>query len=72
MGNLFYGLVKAVDEALDRGDLPGLGVVLARNVYGDAGPDHAAALAAYLVDESARLALVPASDIVAGSIPEAA
>jgi cytochrome b pre-mRNA-processing protein 3 len=72
MGTLFYGLVKAVDEALERGDRPGLEAVLVRNVYGDAASSDAAALAAYLVEESDRLARVPASEIVAGSIPEAA
>ena len=70
MGNIFYGLVKVLDPALDSGSPGDVETVLVRNVYGAPNPG-AALLAAYLLDESARLAdlplraLVPAEGIAA-------
>ena len=55
MGNVFYGLVGVLGEALDSGDAARVETVLVKNVYGDNNP-HAATLAAYLVDEASRLA----------------
>jgi cytochrome b pre-mRNA-processing protein 3 len=55
MGNLFYGLVEVLGEALDDGDTGAVEAVLVKNVYG--GPNLGAApLAGYLVAEAARLA----------------
>ena len=63
MGNVFYGLVAALDPALDSGDAADIESVLVRNVYGQAHPG-AAQLAAYLIGESARLAALPVSELV--------
>jgi cytochrome b pre-mRNA-processing protein 3 len=57
MGNVFYGLVAALDPALDSGTA-NVEEVLARNVYGAPHPGTAH-LAAYLLDESSRLAALP-------------
>jgi cytochrome b pre-mRNA-processing protein 3 len=58
MGNVFYGLVAALDPALDAGDAAALATILERNVYG---APHAgiASLAAYLVDQSRELTARP-------------
>jgi len=58
MGNVFYGLVAALDPALDAGDAAALAAILERNVYG---APHAgiASLAAYLVDQSRELTARP-------------
>jgi cytochrome b pre-mRNA-processing protein 3 len=72
MGNIFYGLMTAVNEALDRDDAPGLEAVLRRNVFGAADSPGVAPLGAYLAAESSRLALVPATVITAGHLAEAA
>lgn len=55
MGNVFYGLMGVLGEALDSGNAVNVESVLTRNVYGGDNP-HAAALAAYLIDEAHRLA----------------
>ena len=57
MGNVFYGLVGALGDALDRG-VDDVEAVVTRNVYGETTP-HAATLAAYLVEEAARLGREP-------------
>ena len=70
MGNVFYGLASVLDPALDSGDAAEIEAVLVRNVYG-APNAGAAPLAAYLLDESARLAaeqvaaLIPAAGVAA-------
>jgi len=64
MGNVFYGLVSVLDPALDSGVPANVEAVLVRNIYG-APSAGAAALAAHLLDESARLGALP----VAGLIP---
>jgi cytochrome b pre-mRNA-processing protein 3 len=58
MGNVFYGLVAALDPALDAGDATALATIIERNVYG---APHAgiASLAAYLVDQSRELTARP-------------
>src|SRR5690606_22498761 len=48
MGSLFYGLLGAVSEVLDRNDEAGLVAVLERNVYAGTPYPGANALAAYL------------------------
>ena len=62
MGNIFYGLVGVLADALDSGKPAEVETVLVRNVYGAADP-HAATLAAYLLDEASRLAAEPVSAI---------
>jgi cytochrome b pre-mRNA-processing protein 3 len=66
MGNVFYGLVEAVSDALDSGSTDTLVDVLKRNLYGevDAG---ASALAAYTRNEAARLAARPTQEIVSAT-----
>ncbi|HHY51441.1 MAG TPA: ubiquinol-cytochrome C chaperone [Alphaproteobacteria bacterium] len=68
MGNVFYGLLASLNEALDRNDPAGVEAVLVRNVYG--GEPHAAAgaLAAHLLAEAERLAARPTAAILAGRI----
>ena len=58
MGNVFYGLVGALGEALDKGGVAEVGAVVVKNVYGGENA-HAATLAAYLIDEAQRLAAQP-------------
>jgi cytochrome b pre-mRNA-processing protein 3 len=54
MGNVFYGLVGALGEAIDSGSVAAVEAVLVRNIYD--GPDPGAAqLARYLLDEAGRL-----------------
>jgi cytochrome b pre-mRNA-processing protein 3 len=63
MGNVFYGLINVLEPALDSGLSGNVEAVLVRNVYGAANPG-AALLAGYLLDESARLAARPATELV--------
>jgi len=63
MGNIFYGLVKVLDPALDTGHPAEVEGVLVRNVYGAANPG-AALLAAYLLDEAQRLVALPLTELV--------
>ncbi len=72
MGGLFYGLLSAVGDALDRNDSAALVAVLRRNVYDDAAAPGAEALASYLATEAERLAAQPASAICAGTLGIAA
>lgn len=69
MGNLFFGLLTAVNEALDARDRTRLESVLRRNLFDDG--DEAASvdrLAAYLEAQAATLATQPAAGIAAGRI----
>jgi cytochrome b pre-mRNA-processing protein 3 len=63
MGNVFYGLVGVLDPALDSGLAADVETILERNVYGASHPG-AAALASYLLAESARLAGLPVRELV--------
>src|SRR5690606_16137855 len=63
MGNVFYGLVSVLDPALDSGNPAEVETVLVRNVYGESNPG-AGQLAAYLLEESARLAAQSAAELV--------
>jgi cytochrome b pre-mRNA-processing protein 3 len=63
MGNIFYGLAAALGAALDSGNAAEVEAVLTKNVYGAENPG-AANLAAYLFDESARLAALPVADLI--------
>lgn len=68
MGSLFYGLLGAVSEVLDRNDEAGLVAVLERNVYAGTPNPGANALAAYLIAESGRLESQPVDAIVRGEL----
>jgi cytochrome b pre-mRNA-processing protein 3 len=63
MGNVFYGLVAALDPALESGSPANVEDVLVRNVYG-APHAGAALLATYLLDESTRLAALPTTALI--------
>jgi cytochrome b pre-mRNA-processing protein 3 len=63
MGEVFYGLVGALDAPLDSKDAAALESALARNVYG-APNEGAAQLAAYLLDEATLLAARPTGELI--------
>jgi cytochrome b pre-mRNA-processing protein 3 len=68
MGNLFYGLLRAVNEAMDAGNRPALEQALRRNLFDGAESAPAAALAGYLEDRDRALADQPIADIVGGRL----
>jgi cytochrome b pre-mRNA-processing protein 3 len=68
MGNLFFGLLASLNEALEGGDVEAVAVVLRRNIYDQAADAPARHLAEYLIAESAVLAAQPAEEIIAGHI----
>lgn len=68
MGNIFFGLLAAMNEAMDRGDEAGLQTVLSRNVFDGASGPHVAALAAYLMAEDRALAAQPVGAITGGQL----
>ena len=63
LGEVFYGLVGALDAPLDSKDAAALESVLARNVYGSPNPG-AAQLAAYLIAGAQLLAARPTAELV--------
>lgn len=68
MGNIFFGLLAAMNEAMDRKDLPALEAVLARNIFdGHKGP-NVHALAQYVMAEDDSLLAQSPSVITAGTI----
>ncbi len=68
MGNIFYGLLGKVNEAMDARDGARLEAVIARNIYAGESPAHAPKLAAYAFEQSAKLDAQPLRDIVAGRL----
>src|SRR5690606_2677789 len=68
MGNIFFGLLAALNEALDRGDAGAVAAVLARNVLDEAGNADAAALAAYVMARDAELAGQAVEAITGGTV----
>ena len=68
MGNLFYGLLSAVNEAMDAGNRPALEQALRRNLFDGAESAPAVALAGYLEDRDRALADHPIADIVGGRL----
>ena len=68
MGNIFFGLLAALNDAMDRKDQLALETVLSRNVFDGAGGPHIAALAEYLLAEDAQLSAQLATAITSGSI----
>lgn len=68
MGNIFFGLLAALNEAMDRQDREAVERVLARNVFdGEPGP-NVQALAEYLLAEDSALIGQAAATISSGSI----
>jgi cytochrome b pre-mRNA-processing protein 3 len=68
MGSLFYGLLSAINDALDHDDIPQLTAVLERNVYSGTAVAEARKLAEYLDAEAKRLAAQPVESIVNGVV----
>lgn len=68
MGTLFFGLLAAINEAMDSNDADTLAAVLNRNIYSGEPSEHAPALARYVFDQYDALARQPAEEILAGRI----
>jgi cytochrome b pre-mRNA-processing protein 3 len=68
MGNIFFGLLAAMNDVMDSGDQAGLQAVLSRNIFDGADGPHVEALAAYLLAEDRALAAQPVDAITAGSL----
>jgi cytochrome b pre-mRNA-processing protein 3 len=68
MGNIFFGLLAALNEAMDRKDLTALDAVLSRNVFDGATGPNVRSLAEYLLAEDAHLMTQSADTIVGGAI----
>lgn len=68
MGNIFYGLMTNLNEAMDRADRAEVEAVIRRNLFDDADTTAPAQLAAYLFDEAARLERQPTAAILGGKL----
>jgi len=69
MGNIFYGLMTNLSEAMDKGDRAEVEAVIRRNLFDEAADAPGVpALAAYLFEESARLRTVPTATILGGRL----
>lgn len=68
MGNIFFGLLAAMNEAMDRNDAVALEGVLARNILGEETPQHVGALAQYLLAADRVLSGQPAQAITGGTL----
>jgi cytochrome b pre-mRNA-processing protein 3 len=68
MGNIFFGLLAAMNEAMDGGDEVALQAVLSRNVFDGANGPHVEALAKYLLAEDRLLGTQPVGSITGGSL----
>jgi cytochrome b pre-mRNA-processing protein 3 len=68
MGNIFFGLLAALNEALDRNDGNALQQVIARNIYEVPQPEHVETLSRYLMARDAELATKSAASIMGGEL----
>ncbi|MEQ9635243.1 MAG: ubiquinol-cytochrome C chaperone family protein [Devosia marina] len=68
MGNIFFGLLAAMNDAMDRNDADALASVLARNVFDGQDTPELRALADYVFACDAELATQPIDAITAGSV----
>ena len=68
MGNIFFGLLAALNSAMDANDGGALEQVLSRNIFDNAEGPHVRALAEYLLAEDAILASQSPEQITAGNI----
>lgn len=68
MGNIFFGLLAAMNEAMDRGDVVELEQVIARNIYEGEVTPHVTALANYLMAEDRALSGQQADAITKGEL----
>ncbi|MBE0581947.1 ubiquinol-cytochrome C chaperone family protein [Devosia sp.] len=68
MGNIFFGLLASMNDAMDKDDAAALQAVLSRNLFDGASGPHVEALAAYLMAEDRALAAQPVDAITGGSL----
>lgn len=68
MGNIFFGLLAALSEPMDRNDAEALALVLSRNIFDGATGQNVRSLAEYLLHQDRALASNTASNIIAGRI----
>jgi len=68
MGNLFFGLLAAINEAMDRGDREALAQVLSRNIYGGAELEQARRLADYALVQDEALNAQAVETITGGTV----
>ena len=68
MGNIFFGLLAAMSEAMDHNDAAALEAVLSRNIFNGATGPHIAALADYLLAEDKALGAQPSAAITRGAL----
>ena len=68
MGNIFFGLLAAMNEAMDRNDAEALAGVLARNIFDGQDTPQLRALADYVIARDADLAAQPIEAITAGKL----
>lgn len=68
MGNIFYGLLTSLSEAMDRADRTEVEEVIRRNLFDGADEAAVSHLAAYIFEEAARLERQPTAAIIAGKL----
>lgn len=68
MGNIFYGLMTNINEAMDRADRAEVEAVIRRNLFDGAEGTAAGELTAYLFDEAERLRHQPTATITGGKL----
>lgn len=68
MGNIFFGLLAALNAALDANDPDALAAVIARNIFeGEDGP-NVRALVTYVIERDGALAAQSAQSILGGDV----
>ena len=68
MGNVFFGLLAALSEAMDAKDLSAVENVLSRNVFADGHGTQVRAMAEYLLRQDALVATQSTDTITGGTI----
>lgn len=68
MGNIFYGLLANLNEALDRNDPDEVEAVLARNLFEEGMAQSVPELVRYVLAEAAKLETQPLEAIIAGRV----
>lgn len=68
MGNVFFGLLAALSDAMDRNDPVALQAVLSRNVFADSQDAEVQAMSEYLLRQDAAVAGQSADTITGGII----
>ena len=68
MGNLFYGLMTNLNEAMERGDRTGAEAVLQRNLFAGVAGTNVAALYDYTEAEYAKLKLQTVEAVIGGTV----